>query len=357
MGLLSFLFAGNPPSGSVERMSLRRFYNEVNTPLSDYTVIDLETSGLDACTSEILEIGAIRYRNHNPVDRFHSYVRPTSAIPKAASDVNHITWRKVSSAPPLQEIVPSFFDFLGEDLLIGYNIGFDIKFIQTRTQIDIQNPAFDVLPFARKMLPGHENYRLDELRSTLSLSGHPHSALGDCETTAQVYLIALNSTAYLQYKREIEKELEEMQKLRAEREERNRIKKEKDALAKASMPKAKELHELSASMVGSPEDYLLKAKMELEKLGVNESFIVRSAPGFGALCLSNGSPFFGIKMNGLLRYVILNVPVEHVNCKFVYGPTISSEFYDGVRIYISTPEEIVELSFLIQLAYKNTLPQ
>lgn len=42
----------------------------------DYTVIDIETTGLDAYYDDIIEIGCIRYRNNAPTEQFHTFLRP-----------------------------------------------------------------------------------------------------------------------------------------------------------------------------------------------------------------------------------------------------------------------------------------
>lgn len=199
MSLLSVLAGVYSPFRSAPVLELRDSYNESLATPHNYTAIDTETSGLDARSCEILELAAIRYRDHTPVDEFHTFVCPVGRIPKAASAVNHITLSKVILAPPSQIALADFFAFLGDDTLLGYNIGFDMKFIQTRAQRDLPNPAFDVLPFARHLLPGHRNYKLDTLRRDLSLGGRAHTALGDCKATANLYQHCFESDQYKKY--------------------------------------------------------------------------------------------------------------------------------------------------------------
>lgn len=44
--------------------------------LKDYTVVDIETTGLSSSTSKIIEISAIRVRNKNEVDTFSMLINP-----------------------------------------------------------------------------------------------------------------------------------------------------------------------------------------------------------------------------------------------------------------------------------------
>lgn len=177
----------NESQYSAPRLPLRKsFCGDTFPSEGNYTVIDTETTGLDACVCEILEIGAIQYRNNQAVSRFHSYVKPEGRIQKRASDINHITWAKVCNAPKFSEVYSDFIAFIGADILVGYNIGFDIKFIQTRAQEDINNPQFDVLQFVKKSLD-LDSYKLSDLKQYFNISGSSHSAIDDCLTTVAVF--------------------------------------------------------------------------------------------------------------------------------------------------------------------------
>lgn len=178
--------SADAPHGPATQMPLRRFYHETEIPPDgDYTVLDVETTGIDACTYEILELGAVRVREHKGVEEFHSLVRPEGAIPQRASDINGITWAKVRNAPVLENVLPQFLEFLGQDVLVGYNVGFDIKFIQTRSGQSIKNTVFDVLPFVR-MCINLDRYRLEDVKQYFCLDGRSHSAVDDCLTTMSV---------------------------------------------------------------------------------------------------------------------------------------------------------------------------
>ena len=89
----------------------------------NFTVLDIETTGLNPKKNEILEIGAIRYRGGFEARHFHTYVRPSRPIPEYISDINGITWDIVSGAPVFAQIKDRFFSFIGNDTLVGYNNG------------------------------------------------------------------------------------------------------------------------------------------------------------------------------------------------------------------------------------------
>lgn len=191
MGLFSLFFGPSEPKHDAFRMPVVSSINRASCPFSDYTIIDTETGGLDPGKCDLLEVGAIQFREHKEVKRFRSYVRPTGRIPPDATKVNHISWTMVSSAPEIGEVKTQLLQFIGTDILVGYNIDFDIKFLQTRMQCKIENPAFDVLSLARKAFPGLPRYRLVDMRTYLGIKLPAHNAIDDCAATAVVFQAAL----------------------------------------------------------------------------------------------------------------------------------------------------------------------
>lgn len=183
------------PNRQAPVMDLRKHYKKTDVPCSDYVVIDTETTGLDAKTCEVIEIGAIKYRNHQEVAQYHTYVRPEGRLSPDAARVNHITWNDVKDGKSIIDAVVDLMSFVGEDTVIGYNIGFDIKFLQTRAQCDFGSVVFDVLEFARRMLPGRQSYKLQDLKTDFGIDRASHNAIDDCATTAAVYQYLLSLDA------------------------------------------------------------------------------------------------------------------------------------------------------------------
>lgn len=175
------------PAHNAPYMTLQNSYWATDAlPGDNFTVIDVETTGLDPSNNDILEIGAIRYRHHKAVDYYHSFICPLGKIDPEAQAKNHITWADVANAPYLRDEFPNFLKFIGDDLLIGYFVSYDIKFLQTRTGQLISNITFDVWDFVKNAVYS-PNYKLDTLREKYKLKGIPHTALGDCESTAELY--------------------------------------------------------------------------------------------------------------------------------------------------------------------------
>lgn len=165
----------------------------LNCYVPDYVLFDLETTGISCNSDDVIEISAVKVRQGTIVDSFSTLVNPGRPIPYGASQVNNITDDMVKDAPTMEEILPEFLKFFGDDVLVGHNIErFDLKFLvrdcQTRFGKAPGNDYVDTLRFARCRLTGLPSYRLTALAEHYSLSTiGAHRALNDCKMNQQVF--------------------------------------------------------------------------------------------------------------------------------------------------------------------------
>lgn len=165
----------------------------LNCYVPDYVLFDLETTGISCNSDDVIEISALKVREGAIVDSFSALVNPGRPIPYGASQVNNITDDMVQDAPTMEEILPEFLKFFGDDVLVGHNIErFDLKFLardcRTRFGMVPGNDYVDTLRFARCRLAGLSSYRLTALAEHYSLSTFgAHRALNDCKMNQQVF--------------------------------------------------------------------------------------------------------------------------------------------------------------------------
>lgn len=156
-----------------------------------YVVLDLETTGLSPRADSITEFAAVVVENGKITREFSRLVKPRKPIPDDVAELTGITNDMVSAAPSINIILPQFLDFIGDNILIGYNIGFDSKFIShacQRFRLRYTNKIIDVLPMARKALPDLPNHKLKTVCQNLHITNaHAHRALSDVYATQQVY--------------------------------------------------------------------------------------------------------------------------------------------------------------------------
>lgn len=124
---------------------------EASEPFSSYVSFDLETTGTDVQTCEIVEIGAALVEQGRVVDTFHSLVRPDGPVPSSATEVHGYTDADLAAAPRFAEVWPRFRAFIGNRILVAHNgQRFDVPVLRRLTgAADLV--FFDTLPLARAL--------------------------------------------------------------------------------------------------------------------------------------------------------------------------------------------------------------
>lgn len=165
--------------------------NSVIELLDDYTVIDIETTGLCFGLDEIIEFGAIKVREGKEVDRFNFLVKPKN-FNLFDPEFTGISTKDLKAAFPIEQVLPEFVSFIGDDTLVGANINsFDINFIYDNVMSimnkKLSNNMVDIFRFARKLLPDMNKYSLQTIGDKLGFSDNYHRAINDCVVTFKCY--------------------------------------------------------------------------------------------------------------------------------------------------------------------------
>lgn len=161
---------------------------------ADYTVIDLETTGLSTFYDDIIEVAALRIRNGEVVDRFQSLVRPVDGdIPGFIEKLTGITNAMVSSAPRRNRIIPKFINFIGDDIIVGHKVSFDVNFLYDNymelLDTPVTNNFIDTMRIAKKLHPEFEHHRLRDLIDNFGIHAEGfHRAMEDCYSSYYCYL-------------------------------------------------------------------------------------------------------------------------------------------------------------------------
>ena len=165
---------------SLGKISMKYVRNFV----SDYCVLDLETTGLSPDSCQIIEIGVLKVRDGQVVDSFCQLVRPTCMISSFITSLTGISNEMVKNCLTIDEVVPSLLDFIGSDLLVGHNMKFDLSFLSR--VVSLSNSYSDTLHLSQRYLQ-LPSYKLSYLQSYLGLSKNTHRSLADCQTTYELY--------------------------------------------------------------------------------------------------------------------------------------------------------------------------
>lgn len=96
-----------------------------------YVIFDLETTGLDPKDgNSIIEIGAVRVRNNEIIDRFDELINPGVKLSDEIIRITNITDEMLTGKPKEEEIVKKFIAWVGDDTLVAHNARFDLSFMK-----------------------------------------------------------------------------------------------------------------------------------------------------------------------------------------------------------------------------------
>lgn len=178
--------------------------------MKSYVVFDIETTGLNASTDKIVEIGAIHFQEGgHELDHFQSLVNPGIEIPEALTKIHGITNEMVINAPDIGQVIRGFTNFINRiphdyylgfrfPLLLAHNAVFDIGFINWNMRIlnysDSSfiaplNPITCTMMYSRIKNPRLRSHSLVNLVEAYSLPyNEHHRSIADCVHTKNVWL-------------------------------------------------------------------------------------------------------------------------------------------------------------------------
>jgi DNA polymerase-3 subunit epsilon/CBS domain-containing protein len=171
-----------------------------NTPLLalDAVVIDTETTALDPRKAWVVEIAAVRLvaGRLDTAGAFRRLVCPGVSIPRQATDVHGITDAMVADASTFAGIWGEFSDFIGDAVVIGHALGFDLAVLKREAERAglpwSRSRTLDTRLLAEVAEPDLAGFSLNDLAAWLGVSiENRHSALGDATACAQIFLALL----------------------------------------------------------------------------------------------------------------------------------------------------------------------
>ncbi len=172
--------------------------NSRNQTLEDttYCVLDLETTGLSFRTEKITEVGIMKVKNGEVIDKFSCFVNPEKPIPPKVVEVTNITDEMVKDAETIDKVFPKILEFVGDSVLVAHNADFDIGFLKHNAKelgYTLDNTYMDTLRLAKRLFPDFKKYKLGIIADKLGIVVEvAHRALDDVDTTVKVLNVMFN---------------------------------------------------------------------------------------------------------------------------------------------------------------------
>ena len=160
----------------------------------DAVVIDTETTGLDPSRAWIVEFAAVRLSGGAMADPARSFLfNPGLPIPPQATAIHGFDDGAVADKPAFAQRASEVVAALGDGILIGHSLGFDLAVLKrefARAGAAWRAPrTLDTQLLAETVAPRLPGYSLDNVAAWLGVAiERRHSAAGDAEATARVFL-------------------------------------------------------------------------------------------------------------------------------------------------------------------------
>ena len=149
-----------------------------------YILLDFETTGLEPESCEIIEIGAIRVEGLTETARYHTLVKPKTAIPALITEITGITNAMVEDAPAFESVADAFAEFLGDLPIVAHNSKIEQGFLDQYLSPLRAGQAYTVYnsidPMAL-LLPESHSHSMETLRNWAGVDlEDAHRADKDC---------------------------------------------------------------------------------------------------------------------------------------------------------------------------------
>lgn len=160
---------------------------------NDLVFLDIETTGLNINEDLIIEIGAKRISDSESKEEvFQRLIRIDRQIPDVVRNLTKITDEMLSNGAELETVLRDFQKFIQNTVLVGYNISFDIKFLNKAFEKfslgTIRNKTKDLMYEAKRRNVYQQNYKFETTLKTYGIDQQViHRALQDANLLQLLY--------------------------------------------------------------------------------------------------------------------------------------------------------------------------
>ena len=161
---------------------------------NEFVSVDIETTGFHPDKGgRIIEIGAIRIKGGKLIDTFSILINPEMSIPKKITEITGITNEMVKNKPTFREVLPTFYDFISDSILVFHNAQFDwdrfLLYYFKKVGVYPDNNTVDTLKLSRAYYPKNKDgYNLQAMCDKLNIKlENAHRATDDALATARLF--------------------------------------------------------------------------------------------------------------------------------------------------------------------------
>lgn len=155
-----------------------------------YASVDLELTGFDPITDEIVEIGIVLFKVQAGKvfieKEWQSLIKPQGSLHARIQGLTGITTEDLETAPEKDVVIPEVRALLQGAILVGHGVSLDRRFLEA-IGVTMDTRMVDTLELAQIFLPTYHSYNLENLAHALEVNHTTaHRALSDAQATVGV---------------------------------------------------------------------------------------------------------------------------------------------------------------------------
>ncbi len=172
-----------------------------NTKINETTfvVFDLETTGFNPVTEQMIEIGAVKVDSSgNVLETFSEFIKlyKVAKLSPKIKELTNITDNMLEiQGKDIHDVMELFVNFIGDSVLVAQNSRFDMSFMAAyflqNHKLTYSRLCFDTIKFGKALKPGMDSYRLQLLAPMFNVmydANAHHRADYDAEITSQIFI-------------------------------------------------------------------------------------------------------------------------------------------------------------------------
>ena len=163
--------------------------NKTRAKNKEYVVIDVETTGLDYQNDRIIELGAVKQTDK--LEEYTCLIKYNGQLSKTRINLTGLKAEELKNGKDEKEAIEELLQFIGKSIIIGYNVDFDLKFINEALKRNncsqLKNKSYDIMKFAKQEKLLLENYKLQTVLKEYGINEEvPHRALEDAKLSLKL---------------------------------------------------------------------------------------------------------------------------------------------------------------------------
>ncbi|MBU5454822.1 3'-5' exonuclease [Caproiciproducens sp. MSJ-32] len=163
-------------------------------------VFDVESTGVNVTTDEIIQIAAIKINSKGEViEKFEKFLKNTKSVANSMKVHGFSDEFLEKYGEDKRKVLKEFVEFSKDSVIVGHNVQYDLNILSSELRRHNLSKAkykcfYDTLDIYRRFYPNLKNHKLESLSSLFKTENKPsHNAMDDILATKDLLIYAIEN--------------------------------------------------------------------------------------------------------------------------------------------------------------------